>query len=65
MNIFINYRIKRLQIKVDGQKARTEKLTIAAGFYKNSYYTDQLIDSHCKLVELSSELKWLKDKKAI
>lgn len=60
--MFLDYRIRKLQIKVDVQKALTDKLAIAEKEYGKTYYTDKFHKAHCKWVELNSELKWLKDK---
>jgi hypothetical protein len=60
--VFLNYRIRKLQVKVDCQKAATEILTIVEKQYGSSYYTDKLIESHRKYIELNSQLEFLKGK---
>lgn len=49
-------------MKVNVQKALTEKLDAAAKEYAVSYYTNRYITAHCELVELECKLKNLKDK---
>jgi hypothetical protein len=58
--VFLNYRIRKLQVKVDCQKAVTEILTKVEKEYGSSYYTDKLIRSHHKYIELNSHLEFLK-----
>jgi hypothetical protein len=58
--VFLNYRIRKLQVKVDCQKYNTEGLERAEKLYCDSYYTDKLIESHRKYVELNSHLEFLK-----
>jgi hypothetical protein len=60
--MFLKYRIRKLQIKVDGQKAETERLEVAERDYGVSYYTNKLIESHRAYVELNSHLEFLKGK---
>ena len=60
--MFLNYRIRKLQIKVDGQKAEIEMLEVAERDYGISYYTNKLIASNRAYVELNSHLEFLKGK---
>jgi hypothetical protein len=60
--MFLKYRIRKLQIKVDCQKAETERLEVAEKEYRVSYYTNKLIASHRAYVELNSHLEFLKGK---
>jgi hypothetical protein len=62
--MFLDYRIRRLQIKVDVQKALTDKLEITEKEYGRAYYTDKFHKAHCQWLELNSKLQWLKDKKS-
>ncbi len=60
--MFLEYRIRRLKIKVDTQKELVNKLELAEKQYEESYYTDKFHEAHCKWLEMNSKLKWLKDK---
>lgn len=57
--MFLKYRIEKLSLKVDVQKAYVDKIEIAAKEYCNSYYTDKLHREHLKYLNLNSRLHWL------
>ena len=59
---FLKWRIERLKIKVEAQKAAVSFLVDKEHVYKNSYYTDRLIKEHRGFVELNSKLKYLERK---
>jgi hypothetical protein len=60
--MFLSYRIRKLKIKVEVQKALVDNLQIAEKQYASSYYTDMFHKAVCKYVELNSKLKYLKGK---
>jgi len=60
--MFLKYRIQRLQIKTDIQRALVDKLEVAEKEYGSTYYTDLMIREHCKWVGLNSRLHFLKRK---
>lgn len=60
--MFDKLRINRLRIKIDVQKAFTDKLEIAEKEYGSSYYTNRYHREFCKLVEMQSKVKFLEDR---
>jgi hypothetical protein len=60
--MFLSYRIEKLRIKVEVQKALVDKLQIAEKEYGSSYYTDRFHEAFCKYVQLNSKLKYLERK---
>lgn len=60
---FLEWRIRRLQAKVDVQSAHVAALERAAKAYQTNHYMDRFLEAHRKWLELNSELKWLKEKK--
>jgi len=59
---FREWRIRRLQAKVDVQSAHVARLEKAAREYGQSYYMDIFLKEHLKWLQLNSKLKWLEEK---
>ena len=60
--MFLKYRMGKLEIKIKVQQAVVDKLEIAARQYGSSYYTDKYHREYCRLVDLTSNLEYLKGK---
>lgn len=60
--MFLSYRIEKLRIKVEVQKALVNQLHISEKEYGSSYYTDMLHKALCKYIELNSKLICLERK---
>jgi len=60
--MFLKYRIRNMQLKLDKQTELVSLLKLAEKEYNVSYYTNKLHDAVLKRIEISSKLKYLQDK---
>ena len=60
--MLLKYRIKKLKKKTDIQKGLVDKLEIVEKEHGSSYYTDRMLEEHCKWLELNSKLHFLMGK---
>jgi hypothetical protein len=60
--MFLAWRIRRLQAKVDIQREHLVRVERIAMQYGQSYYTDLMLKEPLKWLQLNSKLMWLKEK---
>jgi len=60
--MFLKYRIRKQQLRLDQQMALVDMLKVAEKEYAVSFYTNKVHDAVLKRMEIESKLKYLQDK---